>query len=93
MGGNRANDKSFLVTSIRRAVGLVARASGQRKFAFNGVDSQDTDDKVFLLDAATVISLTDQLGKDFLRARGKEFAKTKNALKLVNDNASIYFHI
>ena len=45
----------------------------------NGEGSPDTDDQVFLLDAATVIRLTDKLGKDFLRARGTEFAKIRNA--------------
>jgi len=45
----------------------------------NGEDSPDTDDKVFLLSVAEVNSLTDELGKDFRRARGTEFAKIKKA--------------
>ncbi len=45
----------------------------------NGDDSPDTEDKVFLLSAAEVQRLTDQLGKDFRRARGTEYAKVKKA--------------
>ncbi|WP_119073009.1 DUF6273 domain-containing protein [Aggregatilinea lenta] len=45
----------------------------------NGENSPDTEDKVFLLSAAEVNSLTDNLGKDFRRARGTEFAKVKKA--------------
>ncbi|MCC6805745.1 MAG: hypothetical protein IT319_22880 [Anaerolineae bacterium] len=45
----------------------------------NGDDTPDTDDRVFLLSATEVQSLTDKLGKDFLRARGTEFAKVKKA--------------
>ncbi len=41
----------------------------------NGEGSPDTDDRVFLLGAAEVNSLTNTLGKDFRRARGTEFAK------------------
>lgn len=45
----------------------------------NGEGSPDTDDKVFLLDTATVLKLTDKLGKDFRRTRGTEYAKLKKA--------------
>lgn len=45
----------------------------------NGVNSPDTDDKVFLLSIADVNRLTDQSGKAFRRARGTEFAKIKKA--------------
>lgn len=41
--------------------------------------SVDTEEKVFLLDAAGVMSITDKLGRDFRRARGTEFAKVKKA--------------
>lgn len=43
----------------------------------NGEGSPNTDDKIFLLSATEVNSLTEELGKDFRRARGTEFAKTK----------------
>jgi hypothetical protein len=43
----------------------------------NGVNSPDTDDKVFLLNIAEVNRLTEQLGKGFRRARGTAFAKIK----------------
>lgn len=43
----------------------------------NGAGSPDTHDKVFLLSIAEVNRLTDQIGKDFRRARGTEFAKIK----------------
>lgn len=43
----------------------------------NGQTSPDTEDKVFLLSVAEVERLTDILGKDFLRARGTEFARIK----------------
>jgi hypothetical protein len=42
-----------------------------------GEGSPGTDDKVFLLSAAEVNRLTDQLGKGFRRARGTEFAQIK----------------
>lgn len=45
----------------------------------NSEGSPDTEDKVFLLGIAEVQSLTDKLGKDFLQARGTEFAKVKKA--------------
>lgn len=45
----------------------------------NGEGSPDTDDQVFLLGVAEVIHLTDELGKDFRRARGTEFAKAGKA--------------
>lgn len=45
----------------------------------NGQSSPETDDRVFLLSIAEVNSLTDQLGKDFRRTRGTEFAKVKKA--------------
>jgi hypothetical protein len=45
----------------------------------NGEGSPDTDDKVFLLSIAEVDRLTEQLGKDFRRGRGTEFAKIKKA--------------
>lgn len=41
--------------------------------------SPDTADQVFLLSAAEVKSLTHELGKDFLRARGTAFAAVKKA--------------
>lgn len=45
----------------------------------HGDNSPDTDDKVFLLSVAEVTHLTDQLGKDFRRARGTAFAQIKKA--------------
>jgi hypothetical protein len=45
--------------------------------ADNGPRSPNTKDRVFLLSEAEVLRLTQQLGKDFLRARGTEFAKGK----------------
>jgi hypothetical protein len=45
----------------------------------NGEASPDTEDKVFLLSAAEINSLTGLLGKDFRRALGTEFAKIKKA--------------
>ncbi len=45
----------------------------------NGEGSPATEDQVFLLSIADVNGLTDQLGKDFRRARGTEFAKVKKA--------------
>jgi hypothetical protein len=45
----------------------------------NGEDSPDTEDQVFLLSIAEVNRLTNQLGKDFRRARGTAFAQIKKA--------------
>jgi hypothetical protein len=43
----------------------------------HGEGSPDTVDRVFLLSAAEVHGLIGRLGKDFVRARGTEFAKVK----------------
>jgi Family of unknown function (DUF6273) len=43
----------------------------------NGEGTPNTEDKVFLLSAAEVTNLTAELGKNFLRARGTEYAKVK----------------
>ncbi len=45
----------------------------------NGEGSPDTEDKAFLLGVAEVNSVTDELGKDFRRARATEFAKMERA--------------
>ena len=45
----------------------------------NGEGSPDTDDKVFLLGVAAVHRATQELGSDFRRARGTEFAKAEKA--------------
>jgi hypothetical protein len=43
----------------------------------HGPGSPDTNDRVFLLSAADVNRVTEQLGKEFRRARGTEFAQVK----------------
>ena len=45
----------------------------------NGEGSPDTDDKVFLLGVAAVHRATQELGSDFRRTRGTEFAKVEKA--------------
>ena len=45
----------------------------------NGEGSPDTEDRVFLLSVAEVEQITAVLGKDFRRATGTEYARTKKA--------------
>lgn len=53
----------------------------------NGEDSQDTEDKVFLLSVSEIKALTDIQGKDLLRTVGTDFAKTRKS-----DGCNLYVY-